>query len=55
MPKFCPQCGYPLHRDNHPLLGIIRFCRRSCIRRWLTRHGLPATGWFDTHLVDQRR
>lgn len=38
MNAVCPNCGYHLHRDNHPHIGIVRFCRRSCIRTWMTRH-----------------
>lgn len=46
----CPQCGYPLHRDNHPHLSSVRFCRSRCIAAWAKRHGL--SGWPTDVLPD---
>ena len=38
MNAHCPSCGYPLHRDNHPVVGVVKFCRAICVRRWTLAH-----------------
>jgi hypothetical protein len=53
--RTCPQCGYPLHRSNHPFVVAVRFCRRDCIRRWMQSRGIVTTKWIDVFVVDQRR
>ena len=52
--RVCPNCGYPLQRDNHPRLSVVTFCRRSCIREWLYRHGKTAHEWRDNFTFDRR-
>ena len=54
MNQTCPNCGYVLHRDNHPIMGIIRFCRRSCVRNWLYRHNRTADAWLDGDIAERR-
>ena len=37
----CPECRYPLYRQNHPYVGVVRFCRMSCVAKWHEAHGHP--------------
>ena len=47
MNAHCPTCGYPLHRDNHPAVGLVRFCRSACVGRWFATHGHASTEIAD--------